>query len=426
MPGRWKYSPGAAAAERNAHARPGHLHAWRGPQPLEERRHEGEASRVAVVGAARQGEVEGQHALGVEARVGARRVRQAAQQQARGRQQHHRQRDLRAHEDRLRTVLPPGRGAPAPAVDRAADRRAPRPDGRHQSEEHARDQRDRHRGDEHPRVQGGPERQRQGVGRHVPQHLQDERRDAEAEAATKGGEGQALGDQLPDDAAAAGAECGACRQLRLALPAARQDEVRDVGARDQQQERHRAEQQEHRRARDHAERRGDRLGEHPPRLFEGGILRVEPFLDGAQFLVRALEGGLRRQPSEDGGPVTGACGAPRARRQHGRHEEAVVAEQPRLARQHPHDRPRHVVEHQRAAEDARVAAEARLPELLGEHHHVGRPARPILLGQEAAPEPRRHAQHLQELVRHLHAGEPLGAAVVAQVVGDRIGQHDVR
>ena len=54
---------------------------------------------------------------------------------------------------------------------------------------------------------------------------------------------QALDQQLPDDGAAGGAHRGPHGQLALARAAARQQQVGDVGARDQQQEPHRAQQQ---------------------------------------------------------------------------------------------------------------------------------------------------------------------------------------
>ena len=57
-----------------------------------------------------------------------------------------------------------------------------------------------------------------------------------------------LGQHLPDDAPAAGAERGAHRQLRLAQRRADQQQVRDVRAGDEEQEDHRAHQRQNRRA----------------------------------------------------------------------------------------------------------------------------------------------------------------------------------
>ena len=70
---------------------------------------------------------------------------------------------------------------------------------------------------------------------------------ADSQQRTEGAAGerddQALDEQLPDDGAAGGAHRGPHGQLALARAAARQQQVGDVGAGDEQQEPHRAQQQ---------------------------------------------------------------------------------------------------------------------------------------------------------------------------------------
>ena len=76
-------------------------------------------------------------------------------------------------------------------------------------------------------------------------HRRDRHGDAERRAHHR--EQHALGEELPDQAAAAGADRRADRDLALAHGRAREQQARDVGAGDHQQERRRAEQREQRR-----------------------------------------------------------------------------------------------------------------------------------------------------------------------------------
>ncbi len=169
----------------------------------------------------------------------------------------------------------------------------------------------------------------------------------------------------------------------------------------------------------------DRLDEHAPLLLVGGVLGGEPGLDRAQLGVGRRERRPGREPSEHHRPVLVADRASAARREHRRYEERVGRDHPRVARQHANHRSRDLVEHDASPEDV-TTSEARPPEVFGEDHDVGGSAGSILFGKEAAAEECRHAEHVQELVRHLHAGEPFGTRLAAQVVGNRIGQRDCR
>ena len=66
---------------------------------------------------------------------------------------------------------------------------------------------------------------------------------------------------------------------------------------------------------------------------------------------------------------------------------------PEPARHHPHHRPRLVVEVHAPADDAGVAAEALLPELVAEQHHVGAPV--FLLARQPSQK-RRHAERFEK------------------------------
>ena len=202
------------------------------------------------------------------------------------------------------------------------------------------------------------------------------------------------------------------------MAAARQQEVGDVGARDQQHQRHGAQQDQHRRLRQAADHLGHRLHDDAPLLLEVGILRVQLLLDALEIRVGARDGGRGREPAEDAAPVPRARGAVAARRQHHRHEERVVLHHPRAPGQHADHGARDLVEHHSAPDDAGVGAEAGAPEVFRDHHDVGVAAGTVLVRQESAAQQRRDAQHLQELVTHLHAVQALGH-VAAKVVADR-------
>ena len=72
---------------------------------------------------------------------------------------------------------------------------------------------------------------------------------------------------------------------------------------------------------------------------------------------------------------------------------------------HADDRHGGVVQRQRAADDRRVAVEAALPERVAEDGDR-RAVEPALLGGEVAPERQRHAEHVEEVVRHADRPQP--------------------
>ena len=91
------------------------------------------------------------------------------------------------------------------------------------------------------------------------QHVDADVGDDDAGEAAEQREHQVLGQHLTHQPAAAGAERRTHGQLLLAMAAAREQQVGDVGARDQQHQRHGAEQDHHRRPRHAADDLGHRL-----------------------------------------------------------------------------------------------------------------------------------------------------------------------
>ena len=87
------------------------------------------------------------------------------------------------------------------------------------------------------RVERERERERRiGFGEHHDQRTVQRRRDGRGREAAGGGEDEALGHELAHQAAAAGPEREPQRHLRPPRGAAREQQVREVRARDQQQD----------------------------------------------------------------------------------------------------------------------------------------------------------------------------------------------
>ncbi len=158
----------------------------------------------------------------------------AVRQQARTGEQHHRECRLHNHQDLLRDRGPVPRAAvgAAQCLRRLGTRGEPRGC---RSEEHSRDQRQRERKRQH--------RQRwRSIDRHILRSVEGERDDRldaqichhQAGGSTKHGQHNALGQRLPDQSFAIRAQRQPHRRLRPARRAARQQQVRDVGAGNQQ------------------------------------------------------------------------------------------------------------------------------------------------------------------------------------------------
>ena len=247
-----------------------------------------------------------------------------------------------------------------------------------------------------------------------------ERADRERHAEDPGDEGkdQALGEELPDDAGAAGAERLPDRDLLLARGQPSEKQRRHVGARDEQHEGDRAEQRVERRL-----EAGDQARD--VRLRQAGVLGVEP--RGEPLLVAAAD---RRQlgrglfqrdvgfQARDRPGVAGADLDLRRRQaaglEHARREHLHL----RVGRAHPRrrdadDLPRHAVQRDRAADEIRAAAEPRLPQLVADDADR-RAVRHVLLRREVAAERRTDAERRQERVAHAQAVQLFGIAVAGE------------
>ena len=206
----------------------------------------------------------------------------------------------------------------------------------------------------------------------------------QSQGAARGRQHEALGQELPGQARLAGADRRADRDLALARLGPGQQQVGDVGARHQQQERDRAEDEQ------------ERLARGPPNLvFEGNRERLEPHLLRVNALARqvgrqALE--LRRRALRRGAPderrrrVVPVVAVrqllrvelfrnPDLRRLVGVHGE--VGRESEASRHHADDVPGDAVELDHAVEDPGVAAVTALPEAVPENDDR-RPAGQVL------------------------------------------------
>ena len=273
------------------------------------------------------------------------------------------------------------------------------------------------------------------VGRSQRDHdLQAGPRHGESRGRSGNGQQHALRQQLRDDLPAAGAERSAHGDFAAPHVGARELEVGDVRARDQQHERHRSEQDQERAAhlsgdeflrRDHAARKAAkaavRSGPHVTRLHPSRRdhrqlgrrrLRRHPVLQSRETKIGAAAPGAEVRGVDD-------FGHPRFRRPRGR----VVVRQAERRRHHADDRARQAVHLDRSANDVGGAAEAPLPQAVTDHDHVARAAGGVR-GREGAAEHRGGARHLEEIRRRRSTANELGlrsareARVGLPVAGD--------
>ena len=158
---------------------------------------------------------------------------------------------------------------------------------------------DDHRERQHARVDADAARgAATATGVAATSSLHRSHRDGDAERRAHHGEQHALGEELPDQAAAARADRRAHRDFALAHGRAREQQARDVGAGDHQQERRRAEQREQRRAEDSRRPRSRAASRARVPLAVGRrVLRAEPRRQRAQLVVRRLD---RSRPASAG------------------------------------------------------------------------------------------------------------------------------
>jgi hypothetical protein len=158
------------------------------------------------------------------------------------------------------------------------------------------------------------------------------------------------------------------------------------------------------------------------------VLRFEALADRRQLGARGGERDAGLEPADGEQQVAPGLGflVERQRRQQ---VEAGAGREHRIeierGRQHAGDEHRLVVDRHLAADDVGLAAELLLPEAVAEDRRRRLPGRDFFLRQEVAAELRTHAEHVEEVLRDLHAAHALRAGGADQRVLRGVGERVV-
>ena len=366
---------------------------------------------------------------------------QRADEQPRANQQHQRHRHLRRHQRLAQPRLTAAQHAPRLILQRRRHARPRRLQRRRESEQDARQGRYREGEREDPQI--GRRRHRLPrfrIAEISNQHRRAHPRDGEAEHTARRGEQHAFDEQLLDETSAARAERETHRHLALTAGAARQQQVRDIGAGDQQ----------HARGNRHQDPQGTRqrpaqTGSAPRRRLDHDLaldeaiahrlrrVRERAFLD-LEFEPRAIERlqrGLRLfgrhaglQPGEDADPavariVERVVPARRQLRLH-HHRHVDLRRDAQLDALEPFARDtddgvRVRVDDHGLADHRRIGGEAAAPVRVTQHGDRMSVRDAIVIRREHPAGGRGDAERLEVAAGHDFAGGEFGAAGVADV-----------
>ena len=272
-----------------------------------------------------------------------------------------------------------------------------------------------------------PDRQ---VGVRHPSHQQVDSPEGKqhAEDSARRGQQQAFREQLPDQAAATGTHRQADGDFLLAANGPRQEQVRHVGAHNQQYAGTDCQQ-------DGQDRSEDRLravgrpdeGQHPQADLPVGV-RVGFLQPGGERIGHRLgvcEGDTRLQPGLRVEPVVAAMGEAAEVRHlpmH-RHRRPEIAQQAadravEGGRHHADDGEGMLVELHTFADDAGIAVEPAPPARFAQHQHRTPALRLLLAREKRPPQDRPHPQHV-EIVRGGNLAVDPGGVVAVREAGGR-------
>ena len=337
-----------------------------------------------------------------------------------------RQRNLRDHQDLPDAPAPASRAGAAVRLQRFV-RIGPRGvERREDADQQPGGDRERDAPEQHASGDAGLKiEHRQLRGDHRGRRLQADVREQESCGRSAECEEEALGQQVPGETHAPGAERKAHGELALPRRRAREKQVRQVGARDEKYEADRAE--EHQRCGAHVleQRRCPRRRRHPPAfvLLEPAAFRlVGRTRDGRQLRVHLLERDARsetrqRRELPDVPRHLRGIAAPR--------NPQIRADEHQPARHHADDRRRLAANPDCPLQDVRIAAEAALPEAVTDDRHP-RASRPELLTREAPAERRRHAEDRQGIVEQEPGEHALGHIAPGDVPVAEVERRNVR
>ena len=362
---------------------------------------------------ARQVDRERDEARTVEAGVHARQVEHRPQQQPRADHERDRQGDL-ADDERSAEAMTAGAGRRALAALLERHRRDVRRQvqERREAEHGAGRERDGEREHQHPRVDREVARAREAVGKRGDQRAESRDGHGQAERGAGCREHAPFGHELREQAPAARAERRPHGEFLVPRFGARQQQVRQIRARDQQDEQHRALQHPHRRPRAADDLRLQRI---EAQAMRRRVRRVDallarrvvhagdrPLPAGEQRVELGLRGGERLPSGEAADEVQIVTAAiPAVRRiEHERqvHLDALVREV-ELRRHDADDRAPHAVHLDGLPDEIRPAPERGLPDLVRQDDDL-RAVGPRLGHVEGPSRLRVHAERLEEIGRH--------------------------
>ena len=265
---------------------------------------------------------------------------------------------------------------------------------------------------EHPKVQADALGARQGGGVQGDELARSPVGKEETQGTAQEREEDALGQQLADEAPAAGAQGGADRDLPTAGGQPDEEEVGDVQAGDQEDRGNHPEE-------DH-EGGADLLDEHllewqdldpPTRVVR--VLLLQAGGDTAHLGLRGADRDPRAQPRHAGQGVRAAV---RRGRQDGRqgNPELTLLGKVEAGRRHPDDGIALVVQEKTLADGLRIGSEAALPEAVREENHVT-VGRGVLVWPKFTSQKRTDANEREEVGRYPSYVEHLGLATAGEV-----------
>ncbi len=238
-------------------------------------------------------------------------------------------------------------------------------------------------------------------------------RDEKAGRTAKDAENRRFAQHVPDDARARCTERGAHRQFPLPRRGADEEEVGQVGARDQQDDDHGAEEHP-----EHGRGPAADLVVQPGHAHRGvGAVRVrvlvtQPSPDRGEIVGRLRVRGARLQPRDHPQESLRAVAAPCIDRRRIGHDEIDVADQRHEVRpQDADDGEGLAVENDRRPDRIRALAKPPLPHAVA-HQRNGPP---LVVGLYRPPKVHTRAGDVEVVGGHAHGREPLGLARAGQV-----------
>jgi hypothetical protein len=346
-------------------------------------------------------------AAGAEAEIDLLKTDEALDEQRRAREQYGRQCQLADHKEAAGDPLVP-RAAAARTVLQRRDHVTPRiEDGGQGTEEKSREHGNAEREEQHGGVQLDGVRARQHRRKLGAEDRQGPAREENSDRAAGDREQHRLGQHFADNPAAAGAKREPDGLFATPERRPRQRQVRDVRAGDQQDQPDGGEQ--------HEESSPGRLRHDPvvdrrrrdtPVRIVFRVLFPELQRDGVHLLLRLLDRHAVSQPADHGHHVIRAVLPREVGRERGhdvdRQQEVTIAHD-------PDDVVGDAIEHDRLAQHRIAPAEAGFPDRLRDQRDPRAACAILVLGESAAGD-RLHAEHREDVRRHLEAGKPLGFA----------------